>query len=184
MSRLERESRHGYHSTGRSAATLVEHDSIRPVPSGFCDNPLLNPCPFMLLYSSGNLPQFEASIEALREDRIAFEVMNSAQANEHAPALALQDEDRAIVLTADGRIDVHELLTSFLRHARGRGAVIRTSSEVRDVIVENGRCGGIVTDAGMLTARWIVDAAGAWAGQIAQLAGATDIPLEPRRRTM
>jgi D-arginine dehydrogenase len=118
MSRLERESQHGYHSAGRSAATLVEHDSIRPVatqgagrkflrnpPSGFCDNPLLNPCAFMLLYRSGNLPQFEASIEALREDRIAFEVMNSAQANEHAPALALQDEDRAIVLTADGRID-------------------------------------------------------------------------------
>jgi D-arginine dehydrogenase len=62
--------------------------------------------------------------------------------------------------------------------------MIRTSSEVRDVIVENGRCRGIVTDAGTLTARLIVDAAGAWAGQIAQLAGATNIPLEPRRRTI
>jgi D-arginine dehydrogenase len=28
---LERESQHGYHSTGRSAASLVEHDSIRAV---------------------------------------------------------------------------------------------------------------------------------------------------------
>jgi hypothetical protein len=87
----------------------------------------------MLLYRSGNLPKFEASVEALRADRIAFEVMNSAQATEYVPALTLQDEDRAIVLTADGRIDVHELLTSYLRHARNRGAVICTSSEVRDI---------------------------------------------------
>jgi D-arginine dehydrogenase len=195
---LERESQHGYHSTGRSAASLVEHDSIRAVqqlkvlggkflrnpPSGFCDNPLLSPCPIMLLHRRGNLSQFQLAVEALRADRIAFEVMNSAEATELAPALALQDEDRAIVLTADGRIDVHELLTSYLRHARSRGAMIRTSSEVRDVIVENGRCRGIVTDAGTLTARLIVDAAGAWAGQIAQLAGATNIPLEPRRRTI
>jgi len=28
---LERESQHGYHSTGRSAATLVEKDPIAPV---------------------------------------------------------------------------------------------------------------------------------------------------------
>jgi D-arginine dehydrogenase len=138
----------------------------------------------MLLHRRGNLSQFQLAVEALRADRIAFEVMNSAEATELAPALALQDEDRAIVLTADGRIDVHELLTSYLRHARSRGAMIRTSSEVRDVIVENGRCRGIVTDAGTLTARLIVDAAGAWAGQIAQLAGATNIPLEPRRRTI
>src|ERR1700689_1484075 len=84
---LERESQHGHHSTGRGAASLVEHDSIRAVqqlkalggrflrnpPSGFCYNPLLSPCPIMLLYRSGNLSQFQPAIAALRADRIAFE---------------------------------------------------------------------------------------------------------------
>ncbi len=195
---LERESQHGYHSTGRSAATLVESDPIAPVqqlkamggkflrnpPAGFSENALLNPCPVMLLYRRGNLSQFEAKVAGLRRDRIGFQVLSSSEAIAQVPALALEDADRAVVLTDDGRIDVHELLTSYLRHARNRGATIRTSSEVRELIVENGRCGGVVTDAGRLTARWVVDAGGAWAGQIAKLAGAADIPLEPRRRTI
>ena len=123
---LERVSQHGYHSTGRSAASLVEFDSIPTVqrlkamggkflrnpPSGFCDNPVLNPCPVMLLFRRGNLPHFEAAVDGLRRDRVAFETLSSAQATARVRVLALQEPERAIVLTADGRIDVHELLTS------------------------------------------------------------------------
>src|SRR5271166_5278009 len=195
---LERESQHGYHSTGRSAATLVEKDPVPSVqqlkamggkflrnpPAGFGDNPLLNPCPVMLLYRRENLAQFDTAVEALRRDKIAFESLTAAEAIERVSVLALQESERAIVLTADGRIDVHELLTSYLRHARSRGAIVRTSIEVRELVVENGRCRGVVTDAGTLTARWIVDAAGAWAGTIARLADAANIPLQPRRRTI
>ncbi len=195
---LERESQHGYHSTGRSAATLVESDPIAPVqqlkamggkflrnpPAGFSENALLNPCLVTLLYRRGNLAQFDTKVEALRRDRIGFQALSSSEAIAQVPALALEPADRAVVLTDDGRIDVHELLTSYLRHARGRGAVIRTSSEVRDVVVEHRRCRGVVTEEGTLTARWVVDAAGAWAGQIARFADATNIPLQPRRRTI
>jgi D-arginine dehydrogenase len=195
---LERESQHGYHSTGRSAATLVEKDPIAPVqqlkalggrflrnaPPGFSDNPLLNPCPVMLLYRSGNLADFDVAVDSLRRDHIGFEILDSSEAKERVSALMLQEKDRAIVLTSCGRIDIHELLTSYLRHARGRGAIIRTSSEVRELTVENGRCRGVVTDTGTLAARWVVDAAGAWAGVVAKLAGATNIAMEPRRRTI
>ena len=61
---LERESQHGYHSTGRSAASLVEFDPIPAVqrlkamggkflrnpPAGFADNPILIPTPVMVLF--------------------------------------------------------------------------------------------------------------------------------------
>jgi D-arginine dehydrogenase len=195
---LERESQHGYHSTGRSAATLVEKDPVPAVqqlkalggkflrnpPAGFSDNPVLNPCPVMLLYRHANLAQFDTAVEALRRDKIAFETLTAAEAIERVSVLMLQEPERAIVLTADGRIDVHELLTSYLRHARSRGATVHTSSEVRELVIENGRCRGVVTEAGTLTARWVVNAAGAWAGTIARLADATNIPLQPRRRTI
>jgi D-arginine dehydrogenase len=195
---LERESQHGYHSTGRSAATLVEKDPIPAVqqlkalggkflrnpPDGFSENALLNPCPVMLLYRRGNLAQFDGAVDALRRDRIAFESLSAAQAKELVPVLMLHEPERAIVLTADGRIDVHELLTSYLRHARSRGAIVRTDAEVRDLVIENGRCRGVVTEAGTLTSRWVVDAAGAWAGTIARLVDAANIPLQPRRRTI
>ncbi len=195
---LERESQHGYHSTGRSAATLVEHDSIPAVqrlkvmggkflrnpPAGFSDHALLNPCPVMLLYRRENLADFEVAVDGLRRDGVAFEVLSATEAKERVPALMLDDSARAVVLTADGRIDVHELLTSYLRHARRSGAIVRTSSEVRELVIENGRCRGVVTEAGTLTGRWIVDAAGAWAGTIARLANAANIPLQPRRRSI
>ncbi|HLX37276.1 MAG TPA: FAD-binding oxidoreductase [Candidatus Binataceae bacterium] len=195
---LERESQHGYHSTGRSAATLVEKDPIAPVqqlkalggkflrnpPPGFSDNALLNPCPVMILYRRQQIPATDAAIETLRRDRIAHDALSSAEAMERLPVLTLEGADRVIVLTACGRIDVHELLTSYLRHARSRGAVIRTSCEVREVVVEGGRCNGVITDGGTMSARWVVDAAGAWAGVVAQKAGAIDIRMEPRRRTI
>ena len=70
---LERESQHGYHSTGRSAATLVESDPIAPVQqlkamggNVLCairrrlfENALLNPCPVMLLYRRAQSPAIQ-----------------------------------------------------------------------------------------------------------------------------
>src|SRR5262249_41179206 len=100
------------------------------------------------------------------------------------PALVLKPTERAVLLTECGRIDVHQLLSSYLAHARKSGATIHTGQEVREIVVENGRCTGVVTDSGIHRGKWIVDAAGAWSGVIAKMAGATPIHLEPRRRSI
>jgi D-arginine dehydrogenase len=195
---LERESQHGYHATGRSAASLVEFDLtpavqrlkamggefLRNPPAGFADNPILIPCPVMILFRLPILSVFDLAAAALRRDRVSFESLTCAESKARVPALLLEEPERALMLTACGRIDVHELLSSYLRHARRRGAVIRTASEVRAIVVENGRCRAVVTDAETLRARCVVNAAGAWAGPIASMAGATPIHLEPRRRTI
>jgi len=196
---LERESQHGYHSTGRSAASLVEFDPIPAVqrlkamggeflrnhPAGFADNPLLIPTPVMILFRGPYLREFDRAVVGLAQrDRVAFESLSCAEAKARVPALLLDEPERALMLTACGRIDVHELLTSYLRHARRRGAIVRTGSEARAIVVENGRCCAVVTDAETLRARCVVNAAGAWAGPVASLAGAMPIRLEPRRRTI
>ncbi|MGC1344264.1 MAG: FAD-binding oxidoreductase [Candidatus Binataceae bacterium] len=195
---LERETQHGYHSTGRSAATLVEWDSIAPVqqlkarggeflknpPAGFAENPLVDNSQVMLLYRDGNSDDLAASAAGLKRDGVAFQELSSRDAIARVPALAPGASARALLLTGDGRIDVHELLTSYLRNARRAGAEIRVGTEVREIIVEGGRCRGVATAAGRLTARLVVDAAGAWAGEIAKLAGASRIRLEPRRRSI
>jgi len=195
---LEREAQHGYHSTGRSAATLVEWDSIASVqrlkalggeflknpPPGFAENPLVDHSQVMLLYRDGNLAEFAQSAAGLKRDGVEFLELASRDAIARVPALEPGDSARALLLTGDGRIDVHELLSSYLRNARRRGAVIRTGAEVREIIVEGGRCRGVATASERLNARWIVDAAGAWAGQFAKLAGAAPIRLEPRRRSI
>jgi len=195
---LERESQHGYHSTGRSAASLVEFDPIPAVqalkamggkflrnpPAGFADNPVLIPTPVMILFRRPVLSVFDFSADGLRRDGVAFQPLSCAESKARVPALLLEEPERALMLTACGRIDVHELLTSYLRQARHRGAVVRTGSEARAIVVENGRCRAVVTDAETLRTRCVVNAAGAWAGPVASMAGAIPIRLEPRRRTI
>jgi len=195
---LERESQPGYHATGRSAATLVEFDPnptvqrlkaigatfLRNPPAGFAENPLLEHSQVMFVFRDSMLQLLPAAIARLGTDGVAFEVLSRAQAVARVPVLELEEPDRAILLTEDGRIDVHELLSGYLRHARRRQAQLRTNCEVRAVIVQRGRCRGVITNSGEVRARWVVDAAGAWAGQIASLAGAAPIVLEPRRRTI
>ncbi|MFL6126224.1 NAD(P)/FAD-dependent oxidoreductase, partial [Actinophytocola sp.] len=68
-----------------------------------------------------------------------------------------------------------------LRRARFLGATVHTGTSVvgfrRDA---GGAVTGVRTNAGELSARWVVNAAGTWGGEIAALAGAP-VPVLPRR---
>jgi D-hydroxyproline dehydrogenase subunit beta len=68
-----------------------------------------------------------------------------------------------------------------LRAARALGATVHTGTAVvalrRD---RDGALTGVSTSAGELSARWVVNAAGAWGGEVAELAGAP-VPVLPRR---
>src|SRR5207244_6272475 len=90
----------------------------------------------------------------------------------------------AVRVPEDGHIDVHPLLWGYLHHAGRHGVEARCGLEVRGVRVENGRATAVVTPDGEIAARWIVNAAGAWAGNVAVLASAVPIPLVPHRRTI
>ncbi len=68
-----------------------------------------------------------------------------------------------------------------LRHARSLGATVHTGTTVLGFLLGgDGAVAGVRTSAGELTARWVVNAAGTWGGEIADLAGAP-VPVLPRR---
>jgi D-arginine dehydrogenase len=90
----------------------------------------------------------------------------------------------ALLLPEDGHLDVHALLQGYLRRLTRAGGEVRCGTEVCEVLRERGRCVGVGTPGGPLRARWVVNAAGAWAGVLGQLAGATPITFQPRRRTI
>src|SRR5690606_40991911 len=70
---------------------------------------------------------------------------------------------------------------ALLAAARDLGASVRLRTEVVAVHRDStGRVVGVGTPAGRADARHVVNAAGAWAGQVAALAGA-DVPVAPRR---
>jgi D-arginine dehydrogenase len=195
---LERETQLAQHSTGRSAASLVEMDPdptvlklktlgarfLRNPPAGFSENPVLIPSGVMVLFRGPTLQVVKSVASALERMGVRLEMLSDSAARARVPELSPGSFEGAMLLPEDGRIDVHELLSAYIRHARRRGATLKLGVEVRGISVERGRCRGVVTDEGEIRARWVVDAAGAWAGRIATLAGAMPIPLQPRRRTL
>jgi D-arginine dehydrogenase len=195
---LEREAQPGYHSTGRSAAVLVEWDAIpalqalkilggrflRHPPPGFSEQPLLHPTGILVAYQEPAWSAVRDLIPLLTQRGTAAHALSQSEVLDRMPVLAPRYFDGGVLLPEDGHIDVHELLWSYLRHAGRRGVQRRCGVEVTGVRVEHGRCRGVTTTAGELEARWVVDAAGAWASTLATLAGAAPIPITPHRRTI
>jgi D-arginine dehydrogenase len=195
---LEREAQPGYHSTGRSAAVLVEWDAIpalqvlkaqggaflRHPPVGFSEQPLLHSTGILVTFQEPAWSAVRELVPLLAQRGTAAQVLSQSEVLARIPVLAPGHFDGGVLLPEDGHIDVHALLWSYLRGAAQHGVQRRCGVEVTGVRVDGGRCRGVMTTAGEFDARWIVNAAGAWAGPIAQLAGAAPIPITPHRRTI
>jgi glycine/D-amino acid oxidase-like deaminating enzyme len=70
---------------------------------------------------------------------------------------------------------------SLLRAARSLGATVHTGTSVSGFLRDgDGAITGVRTSTGEMPARWVVNAAGTWGGEIAGLAGAS-VPVLPRR---
>jgi D-arginine dehydrogenase len=79
-------------------------------------------------------------------------------------------------------IDVNRLHQGYLRGLKARGGEVVTRAEVRDLHRESPGW-RVETKAGDFIAPVVVDAAGAWCDEIAELAGAKPVGLVAKRRT-
>ena len=192
---FERESAPGYHSTSRSAAVFSEIYGAEPVRA-------LSRASRDFFFAPG--PQFTAGslvkprgvlYIATPEQRARFE--DFAGLPDVAPhtrrvspqeafnlCAILRPEALAAVLfepkAAD--VDVHALHQGYLRLLRERGSVFFKDQPVEGLQHDGAHWN--LTSAGKLwRAPVIVNAAGAWADQIAIMAGVTPIGLQPLRRT-
>ena len=195
---LERETQSGVHATGRSAATLVELDPIPTLqrlktlgaaffhdqPAGFSEHAVLERRGVLALFREPLWNSMRTRRAELERDGLRLEALAPAEASALVDdLLEVSAFDGAAWVPADGYLDVHELLASYVRHARRRGAVFRHSAEVLGFDTTRGRCRAVRTGEGEIAASWVVNAAGAWVGKIGELAGAAPIPFAPLRRT-
>jgi sarcosine oxidase subunit beta len=81
----------------------------------------------------------------------------------------------------DGYVDPYDVTMAIANKTRQLGISILERTEVKDIRMENGRIRGVDTSQGFISAQIIVNAAGAWGGEIAKMAG-VDLPVQPFRR--
>lgn len=195
---LEREEQPGYHSTGRSAAAYIPsygYDNpslhmltrcslsfLQQPPEIFQIPTLLHPRGLLTLCSPGQESTAEAELERLQEN---------------IPGVVRADRDFILGKLPFVRdeyaaagwyepdvfdMDVHALHEGYLRTLRHRGG--RLVSKVNITGLER-RAGQwcVETPEANYSAPLLVNAAGAWADEIAAMAGIGGIGLMPLRRT-
>lgn len=88
----------------------------------------------------------------------------------------------AVRCDADGKIDPVALAERYLAQAREAGVSVLTGARVTSIADTGGRVTRVETTRGGFDVEMLVDAAGAWAGQVALLAGLGDLGLVSYRR--
>ena len=180
---LEREAVPGYHSTGRSAALFSEYfgnaavraltAASRPFytapPLGF-RQALLSPRGVLALCPHGAEARFAEVLAAGLTAPTPVRELGAGEAERYCPALRPEWFSRAMLKPAAMDIDVDAVHQGFLRGISERGGEVIRSAGVR-ALTRRGGMWRAVTDAGEFTAACVVNAAGAWADEIARLAG-------------
>jgi D-arginine dehydrogenase len=116
------------------------------------------------------------------EESGRLEPVSPEQAIELCPVLKREGLIGAALDRHSADIEVHELHQGYLRLLKSRGGVVSTDAQVTALERHDGGW-SVTTSRETLRAGLIVNAAGAWAGNIADMAGAQPLGLRPLRRT-
>jgi glycine/D-amino acid oxidase-like deaminating enzyme len=124
------------------------------------------------------LARTEATAAGLRENvalqndlGVASEYLDPETAREHCPELRAEQFVGAAYCETDGYLDHHRAVQGYHEAALEAGVEIRTGTPVVDVRRRDGRVVGVDTPTESLDADVVVNAAGAWGGRIAAMAG-------------
>ncbi len=193
---VDMEAQLGYHSTGRSAALFIlsyGNADVRALtrasrtflfqpPAAFCESALVKPRSLLITAAHGK----EGELDQLLANLVPgdqFERKTVAETVALCPILKPDILSGAALSDRLADIEVHELHQGYVRALRRNGGVILTDQRVTG-LHRDGGAWRIATTQDVVTARTVVNAAGAWAGEIACLAGAQDVGLAPLRRTV
>ncbi len=182
---LEGEDALAYHASGRSAALFEENygkpstvDLNKASQHFHAEADVLSPRGLMLVGSTAEAEHFAADQAKMKLDSLSIE-----EAVAMVPILDRETVDRVAFDPHAWDIDTDRLVQTFAKIARANGGQIVTKARVEAISRTDG---GWSVKAGQTTydARNIVNAGGAWADQIAQMAGIAPLGLKPLRRSM
>ena len=193
---LEREPQCGYHSTGRSAASFTENYGnavvrklamasrafLESPPPGFCGHRLLSPRGLITIARREQLTLLEEQRAVAQALVPSIVPMGVSDVVARVPILRRDQIAGATFEPNSMELDVSGLHQGYLRAARSRGAVIAVDTGV-EAIFRRGELWNVETRRGVFSAPLLVNAAGAWADEVARLAGVAPLGLVPKRRT-
>jgi D-arginine dehydrogenase len=193
---LEREEQPGYHATGRSAAMYSEtygNATVRAIttasrpfyfdpPQGFSDYPLVTPRGSLIVGAASDHDHLQAVWQDMRALVPNVQWWTQAEILQRVPVLRPEMSHCGVFEPDAMDMDVHAIHQGFLRGAKAAGAQLVCGAGVQTIQRESGGW-RVETAVGSFFAPVLINAAGAWCDELAQLAGLAPVGLVPKRRT-
>ena len=186
----------GYHASGRNASlirqVIADENTMAlavegaaflrrlpeewPVPVSYEQNGS------MLLGSGEAWKELERDAAHADRMKVKVELLSAQEAKARITVLDGARFDGALWCPTDGVVDIHALLSGYLKAASSLGVEIRYGCRVRAIDQQDGRIARVLLEDDWVAVEVLVNAAGAWAGAIGKLAGGAPIGLRPLRR--
>ena len=196
---IERESHQGKGSTGKSMGGVrAQFTTPVNIQMSLYSIPFYAAFEERLGHPAGYRPQgylFAATkpahIEYLRANQqlqisLGLEevsMVSTAEICDIVPQLRSEDILGGSLCPTDGFVDPYSAMTGFIKRAAENGATVWKSVEATGILKNDDRVSGVITQRGEISAPIVINAAGAWAAQIADMAG-VDLPVTPLRRML
>lgn len=193
---IEAEAHPGYHSTGRSAAfwdecyggpgvqplTTASGPFLAAPPADFHNGPLMHKRGSLHIGTSDQTAMADNMLAAFAASGVHIDVSDRATVERLVPGLRA-DWTHGLLEPACCDIDVAALHAAYLRQAKQQGAVLHANSRLSAATWQNGawqiEAGGLNCSANI-----IMNAAGAWADEVANIAQVRPLGIQPYRRTI
>jgi|TARA_R100000501_G_scaffold4652_1_gene9969 D-arginine dehydrogenase len=193
---LESEDHPGMHATGRSAAFFAETYGGRGVqplttaskaffrapPADFTQVPLIRERGALHVARPGS-EAVEVLMRQFAGTGVHIERLGAAETRARMPLLVPSWSRHSAWDPECCDLDVAALHAAYLSGAKKRGARLLAASPMQSA-QRVGNSWTVQTGSAQVTARLLINAAGAWADEVARRAGVSPIGIAPLRRTM
>ncbi|MCD0502479.1 NAD(P)/FAD-dependent oxidoreductase [Bordetella petrii] len=194
---VDMESQPGYHTSGRSAAMFMEtygtpaiqaltrasrHFYEHP-PQGFCDHPLLTERGVLYIAREGQQQLLEQTHKALTAAGAPIQKLSPAEVLARVPCIREAGLVGAIAEPQAMDVDAHAVLQGYVKGARAAGVQFLFNAGLMRAERHDGIWQASLANGQTVRARAAVNAAGAWADQMAGLFGVAPVDLTPKRRS-
>jgi sarcosine oxidase subunit beta len=125
--------------------------------------------------------QFQEQVRLQRSLGVQVELLKPRDTPSYVPGIRLDDIVGATFGVEDGFCDPYGIASGYLKRARDLGVRVALSTPVTGGKLEGNRVFIVETPDGPVSGEFVVNACGAWSGQVASLFG-VDLPVQPYRR--
>ncbi|MBL4580508.1 MAG: FAD-binding oxidoreductase [Gammaproteobacteria bacterium] len=189
---LDMEAHPGFHATGRSAAffapsygnavvrgiTAASEHFYRKPPEAFSKTELIRSRDTLFIARNDQLA-------LLKEMENEIPLLSSLSGTEACSQVPILDHEYVAAGLSDGLggdLDVDAILQGYLRLFKKRGGQLMCRKKVEALHYNRG-VWSLQTESLVISTPILVNAAGAWADVVAELAGVTKLGLQPMKRT-